>query len=203
MPTKLNYRERSKQESIKKILNTTKKMILEGSYFTTTTRRIAKAAGLSVGLIYKYFPKGKPEIAFEICKSEYAKFLKNIKIPALTLKNLPDFIREVLRDFVQFHNERAQLIAALDIAFLSRKNYILDFNEAEILKMNPIPKILEQVYQSKADEPNKAEKMNMILLNTIESIIHRHVNYSRIFNTDEELVEFLVYLTIQILNFKI
>ena len=121
LTSKLKSRERNKQESIEKIINTTKKMITEGNYFITTTRRIAEAAEVSIGLIYKYFPKGKPEIAFEICKREYAKFLKSVKVPLLTLKNLPEYIRELLKNFVQFHNERDQLIAALDIAFLSKK----------------------------------------------------------------------------------
>jgi AcrR family transcriptional regulator len=201
--SKLSLREQSKQDSIKRILDVSKNMILEGNYFTTTTRRIAKAANISIGLVYKYFPKGKPEIAFEICKREYSEFLKKNKFPQLTAKNIPQIIREVLKNFVQFHTERAQLIAALDIAFLSKKSNMLDFDEADILEMNPIPKILTQRYKSDSNKLMKIKKMNTILLNTIESIIHRHVNYSRIFDSDEELVDFLVYIVGQIVQYKI
>lgn len=198
--SKMSKRERSKQESINKIIKTTKKMILEGSYFTTTTRHIARVADVSVGLIYKYFPKGKPEIAFEICKLEYSEFLSKINVPLLTLKEVPEFIHEILKKLVQFHKERAKLIAAFDIAFLSKENYEIDFDEEEIFAMNPIPTILKQLFNE--TDNNNLKKLNTILLNTIESIIHRDLNYSKIFDTDDELVDFLVYLTMKILQYK-
>lgn len=199
---KLKPRELKKQKSIEKITETAKKMMLEGSYFTTTTRRIAKAAEVSIGLIYNYFPKGKPQIAYEICKQEYAQFLKEVKIPTLTSENLLNFIKTFLSNFIQFHKERAPLIAALDIAYLSKKDHLLDFDEEDILDMNPIPQILENMNKSGLIEKKKLEKLNSVLLNTIESIIHRHTNIARIFDTDEELAEFLTYLTLKILRFK-
>jgi len=64
--TSKKTRQESKKTTIQKILRTTRTMILRDGYNAITTTKIANEADISVGIIYSYFPEGKPAIAKEI-----------------------------------------------------------------------------------------------------------------------------------------
>jgi len=66
--------KRDKPAKIRKIVSTTKKLVSERGYSAVTTHHIAEEAGVSVGLVYKYFPGGKP-ITVKIFSNQKGKIM--------------------------------------------------------------------------------------------------------------------------------
>ena len=54
--------ERDKDAKIQRIISITKDLIEKNGYNNVSIRNIAKESDVSIGLIYKYFPKGKIDI---------------------------------------------------------------------------------------------------------------------------------------------
>ena len=215
--TKISKREKT----IKKILRVTEKLIKEKGYAKVSNNEIAKEAGVSIGLLYKYFrlPKsdskikpsirekalllGKPVIIHEIIKnSSFVRgfaSIKNEKIKARfeNLQKLSDAqAKSALIDFflffIRFHRRKKSIITALEIAYLSDKKIFKNFD-------------LDYFYQDLVDAISSLlvfigrendTQLSKLLFNTFNNIVIRHVIFGKITETDEELAEFLSDLLI-------
>jgi AcrR family transcriptional regulator len=66
-------RHRNRAAKTEAIIEAARELIGKKGYSATSTNHIAKAAGVSVGLVYKYFPAGKDDItkllALRACRS--------------------------------------------------------------------------------------------------------------------------------------
>ena len=94
-------RKRNKKAKIERIVEVTKKMIEEKGYMRTNTNRIAEAAGVSVGLVYKYFPSGKNDIAYEISvryHSPIADSIQHINMAEITKPGFREKLIHALLD---------------------------------------------------------------------------------------------------------
>ena len=93
-------------ETKDKIIKVGFDLICEKGYYNTNTAEIAKAAGVSTGIVYSYF-NDKHDILLEGLK-RYSNsifypsidFLNDIKI---TEKNLDEIIRKIISQFVKNH----------------------------------------------------------------------------------------------------
>ena len=59
-------KRRDKEAKIQRIIQVTRQLLEKSDLGQLTIRDIAKEANVSIGLIYKYFPEGKPAIIKEI-----------------------------------------------------------------------------------------------------------------------------------------
>ena len=64
--------ERDKETKIHRIIHSTKILVENKGYSLVSIRDIAKEADVSIGLIYKYFPKGK----FDIIKQLSSQYIE-------------------------------------------------------------------------------------------------------------------------------
>jgi AcrR family transcriptional regulator len=183
-------RKRGKAAKIDRIIETTRKLIQEKGYVAATTNHIAKAAGVSVGLVYKYFPLGKGEIAYRISLRDHSAIVDTLSSIQLKKERLPKRLHSMFLAWIDQHRRNAPFIRAMNIAMLS--NPALFGGYAEVMertaeKVHPIfwPLGIEGLDNS------KMKKLALALFHTIESVIHRHVLSVRVFDTDEELAEFL------------
>jgi len=217
-PTPTIKRKRNKEATIKRIINKTERMIKEKGYAKTSTNHIAKAAGVSIALIYKYFPNGKPDIVQQIRK----KSLLFMGITNISDNNLeavvgseptPEIIREkgkrFLLAFIAYCRRYAFLDNALEIAYLEKKDkekLLINDEKQKLEDINYDTWDYDDFYQPYYDavsrvliqigikDKEKQIKISKLLVNTFISLIRQQVNYENLVDNDEELADFLIDL---------
>ena len=214
-----NKRKRNKEATIKRIINKTERMIKEKGYARTSTNHIAKAAGVSIALIYKYFPNGKPDIVQQIRKKSLL-FMGIMNISDHNLEDMlgselnPEIIREkgklFLLAFIAYCRRYAFLDNALEIAYLEKKDKEKFMTTDEKQELNENDEIwdYDDFYQPYYDavskmliqigikDKTKQIKISKLLVNTFSSLIRQQLNYENLVDNDEELADFLIDLLV-------
>lgn len=192
-PTK---KRRNRQLTIDRIKRVTLKLIKEKGYAQTKTNKIAELANVNIALIYKYFPKGKPEILRSLSKdmsTDLDSHLKKIK------SNDPrEILYDVIMNFIKIHHKDAPIIKALNIAYLSNEKLFQEDQEFYKDKKPLGPPYMSKVLL-KLSYPIKGDlyEISGLLMRLIDNLIHRHVLFGNIVSSDEELANFLTDLILR------
>ena len=201
--TDKSRRKRNKKAKIERIIEATKKMIEEKGYMGTNTNRIAEAAGVSIGLLYKYFPAGKLDIAHEISlryHSPIADSIQHINMMEITKPGFREKLVHALLDWIEIHRRNAQFIRAMDIATLL--NPFLHKGTAEMVRKTA-EKGQPFLWPDEASTTNGPDlkELTLLLFHTVESVVLRHVTAMQVCSSDQQLAEFLAdIVTSTILN---
>jgi AcrR family transcriptional regulator len=190
---------RNKQEKIRLILTTFADLVNKNGYDSLSTRHIAKAAGISVGTIYYYFPEGKHDIA-----SHYIDYvtdeLFDPNIFQLGEKSLQEFFKKLIQRYLNVHKKNFEIHKAIDQAILA--DPVVHRQNKDAIKLS-ISKVVTELRQlglySSIKEPVVLKNF-MLLFNVLEGLIHRHLFIHPLFENDEELISFLVLLMEYITN---
>ena len=191
----------TQKRSIKKrnkILENGFNLMCENGYFNTSTPDIAKAAGVSTGIIYQYF-KDKKDIFIEGVKN-YAESImfpmidilenENIKID-----NLDNVIKSMINIFIQNHTISKKAHEEL-MAMSHLDEDVSDiFKNSEIKMTEKIVKILENnnIYLKNAKE--KIHIIVGIIDNFCHEIVyHKHssINYEVMQNEVINLIKNII-----------
>lgn len=161
-------------EKKEKIIKAGFELICEKGYYNTNTAEIAKAAGVSTGIVYQYF-KDKHDILVEGIK----RYASDIFYPMLNVtsnikidKNNLDFIlRNMINAFVE--NHKLSQIAHEEIMSMthSDKEIAEFFQENEMVMTKNISKIL---VDNGFDSKNLDEKVH-ISIHLIDDLCHEIV----------------------------
>lgn len=161
-------------EKKEKIIKAGFELICEKGYYNTNTAEIAKAAGVSTGIVYQYF-KDKHDILVEGIK-RYASDIfypmlnvtSNIKIDK---NNLDSVLRNMINTFVE--NHKLSQIAHEEIMAMthSDKEIAEFFQENEMAMTKNISRIL---LDNDFDEKNLDEKVH-IAIHLIDDLCHEIV----------------------------
>ena len=161
-------------EKKEKIIKSGFELICEKGYYNTNTAEIAKAAGVSTGIVYQYF-KDKHDILVEGIK----RYASDIFYPMLNVtsnikidKNNLDFIlRNMINAFVE--NHKLSQIAHEEIMAMthSDKEIAEFFQENEMAMTKNISKIL---LDNGFDSKNLDEKVH-IAIHLIDDLCHEIV----------------------------
>lgn len=161
-------------EKKEKIIKAGFELICEKGYYNTNTAEIAKAAGVSTGIIYQYF-KDKHDILVEGIK-RYASDIfypmlnvtSNIKIDK---NNLDSVLRNMINTFIE--NHKLSQIAHEEIMSMthSDKEIAEFFQENEMAMTKNISKIL---LDNGFDSKNLDEKVH-IAIHLIDDLCHEIV----------------------------
>lgn len=159
-------------EKKEKIIKAGFDLICEKGYYNTNTAEIAKAAGVSTGIVYSYF-KDKRDIFIEGIK-EYATSIMYPMIEIATsvdLNNLKELLENMIDVFIKNHkisksaHEEMMAMRHLD------EDIATIFNQSEIDMTNRIVEILEN---NGFDIPNLDEKVHLII-GIVENLCHEIV----------------------------
>ena len=161
-------------EKKEKIIKAGFELICEKGYYNTNTAEIAKAAGVSTGIVYQYF-KDKHDILVEGIK-RYASDIfypmlnvtSNIKIDK---NNLDAILRNMINTFIE--NHKLSQIAHEEIMSMthSDKEIAEFFQENEMTMTKNISKIL---LDNGFDSKNLDEKVH-IAIHLIDDLCHEIV----------------------------
>ena len=161
-------------EKKEKIIKAGFELICEKGYYNTNTAEIAKAAGVSTGIVYQYF-KDKHDILVEGIKRYASEIFypmlnvtSNIKIDK---NNLDTILRNMINAFVE--NHKLSQIAHEEIMAMthSDKEIAEFFQENEMAMTKNISKIL---LDNGFDSKNLDEKVH-ISIHLIDDLCHEIV----------------------------
>jgi len=110
--------KRDKKAKIISIQDAMCMLIETKGYENVTIRDIAEAGGVSIGLIYKYFPGGKFDILKEISYRYTDELLMTNKSESIDFNDFPGYIRNVIKNMQQYTRDNISLSKALIIAAL-------------------------------------------------------------------------------------
>lgn len=194
--------KRNKEAKIISIQNATRMLIETRGYDKVTIRDIAETAGVSIGLIYKYFPGGK----FDILKGFSYRYLDELFMinqpETIDFDNFPGYMREVLKNMQKLYKDWSALIKAMIMAalmdteiidevqkvdykvfFQAQSEFFCRFNGVEIGDKNP-------------------QEVLMHWWITIKSIILCNIIYPYPLNNEEDLTDMMVNLSLKIWDYQ-
>lgn len=174
--TPLNPRKRPKQhrsrETVSAILEATARVLVEDGFDKTSTNRVAKVAGVSVGSLYQYFPS-KEALVMALCEQHCEKMLTLFGDLSLTLLDapLPVAVRTWVRSMLDAHRVDPRLHRAL-------VHLALHIGLENLERFDRRGRELVRAYLTqRADEilPTNLELAAFVLCTAVESITHRGI----------------------------
>ena len=166
---------RDSQQKIQSIYTAFTELVNQNGYENLTARQIAQHANISVGTIYHYFKEGKPAIAASLYEKN---LLETLKLNSITGYQQPDLKAQVT-SHLENHKQNKELYRAFDQAIYSHSEVFSGIKRKrdEILSEELIDSVLL--------------KTTLRLYVTVDALIHRHLFVEPLFESEEELIEYL------------
>ena len=200
--TTLKKNTRNKADKIRRILEASKLLTEEKGYESVTIRDIATQADISIGLIYKYFPTGKPEIIREIGLS-FATELKAASQPEIIdFTNFPEFLHNLFRQTLKYYKSNRRFLAALAQAALQDQDVFESFEELGTETMEEAVKLFDRFEDIDFQRNTNPGLFVAKWSDVTKSILLHHVLYPTPFDSDEELVQLLVKISLVMWNYE-
>ncbi len=193
---------RNKQEKIDLIYKTFFTLILKRGYHKTSTNHVAKSAKISIGTIYKYFPKGKEDIIRKYFEESMKHFFKRINLISVNNKNIREFLNHFILELYKNHLENKGYIIAFRSAIQSDKNLLNSQKKEVFIFFKNMAQELRMTNESFKQIPEKKLVETFIFIyNLINAILYHHLSIMELFDTDEKIIDFLSNLVIFSLNY--
>ena len=166
-----NIREPKQKRAVEKkekILEAGFELICLNGYYNTNTAEIAKAAGVSTGIVYNYF-KDKHDILVEaVYKYGDKIFFPMFNIKKIDLKNIDKMIREMINNYIKDH--KVSKIAHEEIMSMVHSDHdIASYYYKRELEMTK--SIKELLLENNFKDNNLDEKIHVII-GMIDNLCH-------------------------------
>ncbi|MFX1284535.1 MAG: TetR/AcrR family transcriptional regulator [Promethearchaeota archaeon] len=192
---------RNKQEKINSIYKTFYELLNQKGYDKITTNLIAENSDVSIGTIYRYFPDGKSSIVKGTLEHTGDIIFDIGDFNSMNERNLPEMLEHVIRKHLRVHRENYQYHLAVNQAILSNKDLFRDYSDnISQLFENIATKIRERNDFFQNVPINFLINTLLVVFNTLEAFMHRHLFITPIFPTDEELILFLKKIVLMIIT---
>lgn len=161
-------------EKKEKIIQYGFELICQKGYYNTNTAEIAKAAGVSTGIVYQYF-KDKHDILLEGIK----RYAKDIFFPMLNITssekinkdNLETVLRKMINTFIENHKLSQSAHEEITAMIHSDKEISNFFHEHELYMTDKIVNVLNNSNIC----PDYLEEKVHISINLIDDLCHEIV----------------------------
>lgn len=180
-------------EKKEKIIQAGFELICEKGYYNTNTAQIAKAAGVSTGIVYSYF-KDKHDILIEGIKrysSDIFYPMLNISETNITKNNLENTLHQMVNSFIENHKLSQTAHEEITAMTHSDEEIAHYFHEHEIYVTNTLADLL---IKNGFNKENLIEKVH-ISISLIDNLCHEIV-YHKHDNMDYSVMTNLVISTI-------
>ena len=195
---------RNKQEKIDLIYDTFFKLVLKQGYHKTSTNHIAESAEISIGTIYKYFPRGKEDIIRKYFEESMAAFFLSHDLSKMADDNIEDFLNNFLLDLFENHKENVGYNLAFRSVIQSDKTLSDKHKEKIFYFFNDLVSKLRKLNDS-FNQFSKKRLVNtfVFMYNLVNAVIYHHLSVMEFFDTDDEFVDYLSKLVAFSLNYYI
>ena len=188
---------RNKKEKINQIYDTFFNLILEKGYHKTSTNHIAKSAKISIGTVYKYFPKGKEDIIRKYFEQSMQTFLDSHDLSKMNDENIRTFLHHFVLDLFKNHQENKGYNLAFRSAIQSdkllhkaHKEKIFNFFTDKVKKLREINENFKKISE------NRLIDVFIFMYNLVNAILYHHLSVMKLFDTDDKFIEYLSNLVI-------
>jgi AcrR family transcriptional regulator len=198
----LKKRTRDKEAKITRIIDAMMSLIEVKGYDSVTSRDIAKEAGVSNGLVFKYFPDGKPAILKELgirCRRDTFSLHMPDKVD---FDDFPGFLRTALIAYIAHERKYIHLYWALTTALQSDKKLYSSFEEFSKDDHDAMLSFFQQFKRTKISRVTDPGQFIAEWMFVIDATIDHHLLYPIAFASDEKLVDMLVDLSLKLWEYK-
>ena len=178
---------RNRDQKIIDIERAFTELINSTGYDKVTLRQIAGKAGVSVGIIYRYYPKGKPSIAASIFEKNFRETL----IP-YSFEEDSDKLENMFYNHLVGHRDNLELYRAFDLAMLA------DNEVFESVKKDRRRILVEFALDNNYSVENV--DLWLTVYSVVDAVIHRHLFVNKVCETDRELLQLIQVLYFSILD---
>lgn len=185
-------------EKKEKIIEHGFELICDKGYYNTNTAEIAKAAGVSTGIVYQYF-NDKHDILIEGLKLNSSK----IFFPMLTaleknfaIKDLENVLRKTIKSFIKDHKLSQSAHEEILSMVHSDKEVANIFYEFEV---NKTESITNSLIKNGFDTKNLKEKVH-IIVNLIDDLCHEIVYHKHSTMDYDTMVDLTIEIIMDLLN---
>ena len=192
---------RDKESKIDSILQATIHLIEELGYEKFSVNDIPKRAGLSIGTLYRYFPKGKSDILREIIKRNTKKMMDLSILDQINDSNFNRIWSNVIDEYVRGHREKRFSLSEIG----------LEYGREEVYTKDMRPLILE-FYQNFTSSFRKLKMFNNItdyellvkiaMVFGIMGLLTKSQMKQSYFESDDRLIEYLLAISRSIFKLK-
>jgi len=195
---------RNKQEKIDLIYNTFFNLILKKGYHKTSTNHVAKSAKISIGTIYKYFPKGKEDIIRKYFEESMETMLDREDLFNIDNNNIGDFLNNFILELYKNHEEKKGYNLAFRSAIQSDKALLDAHKEKIFILFKDIAQKLRRENESfKRIPEERLIEVFIFIYNLINAILYHHISVMKLFDTGDKLVEYLSNIVVFSLKYFI
>jgi len=191
---------RNKELHKSRILQVAKELIEKHGYSNLTLRQISSKAEISVGLIYKDFPKGKLDIIQEICRINIHSIYDPNMVLNLSPLDLPNIINHILIELIQSHRKNVEINTALEVAYLESPDVHTSIEEFLKTELNIVMLLLRKLNSMGIITVEEPKKYAYLIVNMIDALIHRQITFGIYNITDKDLTDFLKRIIVRELN---
>ena len=195
-------RIRDKEGKIQLIFTTFAELVNKKGYDKLSTRHIAKAANISVGTIYHYFPGGKHAIASGFI-DHVTHAIFDPQLFELDNQKLPDAFETLIRKYLNTHRKNLEIHRAIDQAILASPEV---FETHQKTVTNNLQHVIDELKNADLykEYPEQVVLQSFTLFyNIMEAVIHRHLFFHPFFETDREVIQFLVDILLFVTRHKV
>lgn len=185
-------------EKKEKIIEYGFELICDKGYYNTNTAQIAKAAGVSTGIVYQYF-NDKHDILIDGLKMNASK----IFFPMLTaleknfkMEDLEEVLRKTIKSFIKDHKLSQSAHEELMAMVHSDKEVANIFYEFEITKTQSIT---DSLISNGFSEENLKEKVH-IIVNLIDDLCHEIVYHKHSKMDYNKMIDLTIDIIMKMLN---
>ena len=174
-------------------------LICKKGYYNTNTAQIAKAAGVSTGIVYNYF-NDKHDILIEGLK----RYANNIFYPsidfinyiAISEKNLDEIIRKTISQFIENHTLSQTAHEEISAMVHSDEDVARFFSNHELEMTNTIVDLLQKNGFKSNDLRERVHVVIGLIDNICHEIVyHKHENLNYEIMTDIVVKQIVSILT--------
>ena len=195
-------RTRDKDAKIAGIIDAMMRLIEVRGYAGITSRDIAKEAGVSNGLVFKYFPDGKPGILKELgirCRRDAFSFHMPDKVD---FNDFPGFLRTALKAYIAHERKYIHLYWALTTAIQADKELYSSFEDFSRIDQEAMLAFFVRFKHTKIGHVKDPGVFVNQWIFMVDATIDHHLLYPIAFASDEELVDKLVEFSVKLWDYS-
>jgi AcrR family transcriptional regulator len=191
-----NPKIRDKEAKIQRIIQTTRQLLERSDLSQLTIRDIAKEANVSIGLIYKYFPEGKPAIIKEIGLTTIHDF-NNILESIDKKADFPYFLNSFIKCVLKHTEKNKRLLRATTVMALTDIEVLKGYEMIDEEELKPLTDRISCFKGIQVPNDNSflftAKWIDLIL-----SAINHYALYPTPFESDGEIITMLTEISLGI-----
>ena len=182
---------RDKESKIRAIINATIELINEKGPASFSVNEIPERAGLSIGTVYRYFPRGKDDIIAEILRKNIVGFIKLIEDSTKDATSIDEAWTKIIKAYMGLKREYLSIDAFL-VEAAPRGSELFDELAPEVMDFyGALNRILSR-FDSFGELTEEQIVIRLGLSFSMMRTVVRGQSVFPVFESDEELLGYLL-----------